>query len=170
MQQLYAIGVRNLGTGVRTLGRLTSWRKYSLAEIIRAMTKPASLRRAEPRTRATVVACSRRESLLETTRRVSRKKGARKPQMNPRHPLALSAAGRRRQSVRGLTLYATSCWWKKWSTANPKMGDQSLRISRVLLRTMRRHSWELHSIREETQRLRKKIKRHCEYIPFREGE
>lgn len=108
MQQLYAIGVRNLGTGVRTLGRLTSWRKYSLAETIRAMTKPASLRRAEPRTRATVVACSRRESLLETTRRVSRKKGARKPQMNPRHPLALSAAGRRRQSVRGLTLYATS--------------------------------------------------------------
>ena len=109
MQQLDAIGVRNLGTGVRTLGRLTSWRKYSLAEIIRAMTKPASLRRAEPRTRATVVACSRRESLLmETTRRVSRKKGARKPQVNPRHPLALSAAGRRRQSVRGLTLYATS--------------------------------------------------------------
>lgn len=34
MQQLDAIGVRNLGTGVRTLGRLTSWRKYSLAEIL----------------------------------------------------------------------------------------------------------------------------------------
>lgn len=98
MQQLYAIGVRNLGTGVRTLGRLTSWRKYSLAEIIRAMTKPASLRRAEPRTRATVVACSRRESLLETTRPVSRKKGARKPQMNPRQP-PCSVSRRKKKTI-----------------------------------------------------------------------
>lgn len=115
---------------VRTLGGLTSWRKYY--EQWRS--------RAEPRTRAAGVACSRGESLLvETLRRemnsVSRGKGLRKPPMNPHHPPG--PVGRRKKKTISEGTHTIRYIYAVRQSFSQKMGDQSLRITRVLLRRPR---------------------------------